>query len=62
MVRSYPANLLLLEILREKDPVLFASPDSPLAEHPALEGWSRALDKRAILWRVDRFLRGGQRD
>jgi hypothetical protein len=58
----YTANLQLLESFREKDPGLFASSDSPLAEHPALEGWSRSLDKRAILWRVDRFLSGGQRD
>jgi hypothetical protein len=28
------------------------------AEYPLLENWNRRLEKRAILWRVDRFLSG----
>jgi hypothetical protein len=27
-------------------------------EHPLLEDWNRRLEKRALLWRVDRFLSG----
>ena len=28
------------------------------AENPLLENWNRRLEKRALLWRVDRFLSG----
>jgi len=58
----YAANLQVLEELRQREPHLYASLTTPKEMHPLLENWSRSLEKRAILWRVDRFLSGGQRD
>jgi hypothetical protein len=58
----YKSNLQFLETLRHREPHLYASLIAPREEHPLLEKWSHSLEKRAILWRVDRFLRGRAAD
>jgi hypothetical protein len=58
----YPANLDLLQTLaaREGDFVYHLD----FSSYPSLlDAWNRRLEKRALLWRVDRFLSGkGWRD
>lgn len=52
-VRLSPAdNRLVLEELTQK---LGTDADESI-EHPLLESWNRRLEKRALLWRLDRFL------
>ena len=57
--RRYPENLQLLQSLaaREGDSV-YKLEVPPLDYPPLLEKWNRRLEKRALLWRVDRFLSG----
>ncbi len=66
LLRRNPANLELLEVLRKQEPDLesrLAGIDAssgyyPPEEHPLFEKWTHRLEKRALLWRVDRFLSG----
>jgi hypothetical protein len=51
-------NRELLEAMQKQEPHLYDILDRPEEEHPLLESWNRRLEKRALLWRVDRFLSG----
>ena len=60
----YASNVELLKILREREPGLADQIGDPFAYKPLLDAWNRRLEKRALLWRVDRFLsgKGGRED
>jgi hypothetical protein len=53
---SYADNLLVLEELTKKLGADALERAGIPEEHPLLESWSRRLEKRAILWRLDAFL------
>ena len=54
LVSCYAANLRLLEDLRQK--LGSELPSEIKEERPLLYFWSRRLEQRAILWRLDAFL------
>jgi hypothetical protein len=58
--KRYPANLEFLSALREREGGFLKIEDEVYHPPALLDWWSRRLEQRAILWRVDRFLSGGR--
>jgi hypothetical protein len=54
----YSGNVELLRVLGEREPNLVDIVGDPLDYKPLLAAWSRRLNERALLWRLDHFLSG----
>jgi hypothetical protein len=56
LTSRYAGNLALLQSLAEREGDSVYDLEVLPEEHPLLERWNQRLEKRALLWRVDRFL------
>ena len=56
LIGRYAGNQRLLQALAEREGDSVYNLEVIPEEHPLLEHWNRRLEKRSLLWRVDRFL------